>query len=248
MTIISGCLTSSRRSSTTPRLRTPTILRRPNARELRRCSPALTPWTRARQTPPAVPPTPAAALKPRSSDIAPVVERSLTGPEHDLADAIARLSETRRDGFAPRLERVEAAVLALLDGTLGESLRAEAEREAHKLAGALGTFGVPGGSELAREPRRRSNRHGIGHAPRRTCGGPRARGRARADDDDTCSADSCRTAAAAAHEPAAPRVPLTPAVLTSLAVTHGEHGSCADAADSGDRAGRRDLRSRRTNS
>jgi len=90
------------------------------------------------------------------------------GSQHDLADAIARLWETRRDGFAARVDRVEAAVLALLDGTLGEPLRAEAEREAHKLGGALGTFGVPGGSELALEIEQRlaADRVATGSAAR----------------------------------------------------------------------------------
>lgn len=72
-------------------------------------------------------------------------------PDRDLTAALAQLWERRRDGFAARVQRVEAAVAALLRGTLEEPLRAEAEAEAHKLAGALGTFGVPRGSELARE-------------------------------------------------------------------------------------------------
>jgi len=76
---------------------------------------------------------------------------SSAGSERDLVDAVARLWESRRDGFAERVRCVEVAVLALLDGTLTEPLRSEAEREAHRLAGALGTYGVPGGSELARE-------------------------------------------------------------------------------------------------
>lgn len=73
------------------------------------------------------------------------------GAERDLADALSALWTRRRDGFAARVTVIEAAVVRLLGGDLDEGPRAEATSEAHKLAGALGTFGVPGGSELARE-------------------------------------------------------------------------------------------------
>lgn len=50
-----------------------------------------------------------------------------------------------------RLHILEAAVIALLEGHLTEEDRAGAEREAHKLAGSAGTFGLHRASELARE-------------------------------------------------------------------------------------------------
>ena len=50
-----------------------------------------------------------------------------------------------------RVETLEETLAALLEGRLEESLRAKAERDAHKLAGSLGMFGLPRGSELARE-------------------------------------------------------------------------------------------------
>jgi diguanylate cyclase (GGDEF)-like protein len=76
---------------------------------------------------------------------------SSAGPEQDLALALSQLWTRRRDGFVERVECIEAAVADLVGGALEEPRRAEAEREAHKLAGALGTFGVPGGTDLARE-------------------------------------------------------------------------------------------------
>ena len=50
-----------------------------------------------------------------------------------------------------RIDTQEQATIELLDGRLEDNLRREAEREAHKLAGSLTTFGFPEGSRLARD-------------------------------------------------------------------------------------------------
>ena len=50
-----------------------------------------------------------------------------------------------------RLAVLERVSEALLDGRLDDELRHEAETEAHKLAGSLGTFGLAEGSRLAEE-------------------------------------------------------------------------------------------------
>ena len=55
-----------------------------------------------------------------------------------------------REPTLRRLDLMDAAALALLDGTLLPEQRTAAQREAHKLAGAAGTFGFPRSSELAR--------------------------------------------------------------------------------------------------
>lgn len=49
-----------------------------------------------------------------------------------------------------RVETLERAVLALMDGELDHELRELAETEAHALAGAVGSFGMRSGSRLAR--------------------------------------------------------------------------------------------------
>lgn len=59
--------------------------------------------------------------------------------------------ENSKDDFRRRVSTLEAAVAAIRAGSLGEELRATAERDAHKLAGSLGTFGLARGSELACE-------------------------------------------------------------------------------------------------
>lgn len=50
-----------------------------------------------------------------------------------------------------RLAAIEAAISAAEKRTLTEEVRAAAEREAHKLAGALGSYGLARASEIARE-------------------------------------------------------------------------------------------------
>ena len=69
----------------------------------------------------------------------------------DASIAIEAVLEKRRGLLASRVATLEEAVTALVCGDLDEELRALAEREAHKLAGSLGMFGLHRGSEVARE-------------------------------------------------------------------------------------------------
>ncbi len=65
----------------------------------------------------------------------------------------AAIAALWRDAQPRALERVavlEAAVTALADDALAPETAAEARREAHRLAGSLGTFGIPAGTEHAR--------------------------------------------------------------------------------------------------
>lgn len=75
------------------------------------------------------------------------------------AEVWARL----RDRHLRRVDVLERAVLALMDGELDEELRELAESEAHSLAGTVGTFGLRGGSRLARALEQSfSSRHTLG--------------------------------------------------------------------------------------
>jgi diguanylate cyclase (GGDEF)-like protein len=64
------------------------------------------------------------------------------------AEAIWRRSLQRT---ADQVAALEAAATALLEGRLDEATRAEAERQAHRLAGSAGTFGFHRASSIARE-------------------------------------------------------------------------------------------------
>ncbi len=69
----------------------------------------------------------------------------------DLSTGLQKIFLAHHDDFQQRVLSVEAAVAAIAAGKLGDMLRAAGERDAHKLAGALGTFGLQHGSALARE-------------------------------------------------------------------------------------------------
>ena len=68
--------------------------------------------------------------------------------------ALARIWERSRGTVLNRVVVLEQAAVALLEGALDGALREQAEREAHKLAGSLGTFGFAHGSRLAGEMER----------------------------------------------------------------------------------------------
>jgi diguanylate cyclase (GGDEF)-like protein len=68
-----------------------------------------------------------------------------------LSSAVAGVWARYRDQVLARVDVLEAAALGLLEGRLDRDARREAEREAHKLAGSVGTFGFAEGSRLARE-------------------------------------------------------------------------------------------------
>jgi diguanylate cyclase (GGDEF)-like protein len=59
--------------------------------------------------------------------------------------------ERSRDVILERVAAMERAAIALQAGVLSDAARRTAQREAHKLAGAAGTFGFWNSSELARE-------------------------------------------------------------------------------------------------
>src|SRR4051812_14867095 len=59
--------------------------------------------------------------------------------------------ERSRKDIEARVETIESAAIALLDGSFDAEARAKALRESHKLAGVAGTFGFPQSTALARE-------------------------------------------------------------------------------------------------
>jgi HPt (histidine-containing phosphotransfer) domain-containing protein len=72
-------------------------------------------------------------------------------PRQKLQAMLAGIWERSKATVAERIETLrEAQVLAAKNG-LDEPARLRAVDAAHKLAGVLGTFGLPRGTELARE-------------------------------------------------------------------------------------------------
>ena len=71
-----------------------------------------------------------------------------------LETTLARIWGQVRGTVMGRLDVLEQATVTLLEGNLPDELRQEAEREAHKLGGLLGTFGYSEGTRLAKEMER----------------------------------------------------------------------------------------------
>jgi diguanylate cyclase (GGDEF)-like protein len=68
-----------------------------------------------------------------------------------LQAGIRRIWENSRGVVSARIDVLEELATARANQTLTQEQQQTAAREAHKLAGALGTFGFPGGSVAARE-------------------------------------------------------------------------------------------------
>jgi HPt (histidine-containing phosphotransfer) domain-containing protein len=69
----------------------------------------------------------------------------------EITRLIASLWERNRGQVEERLNLLERAAAANSQGEMGEELRNAARGIAHKLAGSLGMFGFPVGSEIARQ-------------------------------------------------------------------------------------------------
>ncbi|HEX2202054.1 MAG TPA: Hpt domain-containing protein, partial [Longimicrobium sp.] len=69
----------------------------------------------------------------------------------EVAAAVATVWARFRDAVMARVDSVEGAAIGVLQGTLDAETRRHAEREAHKLAGSVGTFGFAEASRIARE-------------------------------------------------------------------------------------------------
>lgn len=74
----------------------------------------------------------------------------MRGEGPDLNQALSALWTKFRATNLERVAHIREAAAVLADGTLEEPKRRAAEREAHKLAGAVGSFGFVEGSRLAR--------------------------------------------------------------------------------------------------
>jgi len=80
----------------------------------------------------------------------PAPHRSSDIEEH-IQNAVADVRRRFLPVLLSRVEVLEQAGVALLESSLRPELREQAEREAHKLAGLLGTLGYAAGSRFARE-------------------------------------------------------------------------------------------------
>jgi diguanylate cyclase (GGDEF)-like protein len=83
-----------------------------------------------------------------------ITEPATAGPAGARVDPGAAMNAiwlAHRESVLERLDALDRAVAEMMVGALSEESRREGEHEAHKLAGAVGTFGYQRASELARE-------------------------------------------------------------------------------------------------
>jgi hypothetical protein len=81
-------------------------------------------------------------------------EREVSAAMVAMPDIIRKVWARRKGNVLARVDVLEHAAAALRAGRLDPRLHAEAYSEAHKLAGAVGTFGFARASELALDAER----------------------------------------------------------------------------------------------
>jgi HPt (histidine-containing phosphotransfer) domain-containing protein len=64
------------------------------------------------------------------------------GLDAGYSSTVRQLWEKARPGALARVDALDDAIAAVMGGALGDDQRDDARREAHKLAGSLGTFGL----------------------------------------------------------------------------------------------------------
>jgi DNA-binding response OmpR family regulator/HPt (histidine-containing phosphotransfer) domain-containing protein len=75
----------------------------------------------------------------------------MTDAAEGMRKQLDAIWERSRKEIEGRVETIESAAIALLEGSLDPAGRAAALREAHKIAGVAGTFGFPQSTSIARE-------------------------------------------------------------------------------------------------
>jgi HPt (histidine-containing phosphotransfer) domain-containing protein len=85
-----------------------------------------------------------------ASSASPPIQADEGQNQQQTLTAVTKIWERFKEVTITRVVVLEQAVIALLEGTLSDELRRQAEREAHKVAGSAGTFGFAEGSRLAR--------------------------------------------------------------------------------------------------
>ncbi|MCA9794537.1 MAG: response regulator [Candidatus Eremiobacteraeota bacterium] len=79
------------------------------------------------------------------------IPKASMGEEGDMANALQKVWEKYQPVNLQRVTTIKDSLLTLQEGTLDPEMRRSAEREAHKLAGGLGTFGFAKAALVAKE-------------------------------------------------------------------------------------------------
>lgn len=77
--------------------------------------------------------------------------QSLQHSQDLLKQGLLKIWDKYKDQYQTRIEIITEAVIALSQNNLSQDLKEKAIREAHTLAGSLGTFGLPESSQISRQ-------------------------------------------------------------------------------------------------
>ncbi len=99
------------------------------------------PWSRLWPAPPS--PESVAAIPPEQAVTQVMME--------SRSKAISQVCERYLSAASAQIEIIELAAAAVLAGNLGTDLYSRSQMNAHKLAGSMGSFGIPEGSRIARQ-------------------------------------------------------------------------------------------------
>ncbi len=86
-----------------------------------------------------------------ASEAAPATNLSPASGSAALPSFLTEIWNRHREQLLDRVANIERAIFALKDGSLTPEIRHQAWQSAHNLAGALGTFGLPIGSQVAKQ-------------------------------------------------------------------------------------------------
>ncbi|MEZ2320454.1 MAG: response regulator [Microcoleus sp.] len=81
----------------------------------------------------------------------PIDEVNINSHQAKVLAVIAEIRANFQANFTEKMEIFEQAIANLNTGTLDNEIRQQAQAQAHKLVGSLGTLGIPKGSEIARK-------------------------------------------------------------------------------------------------
>jgi DNA-binding response OmpR family regulator/HPt (histidine-containing phosphotransfer) domain-containing protein len=87
----------------------------------------------------------------RSPSTKPAVKSESDADKSSLTSILSKVWEESKQSVFNRIPVIEQAAAVLQHQSLSDALRQQARREAHTLAGTLGTFGYKEGSQLARQ-------------------------------------------------------------------------------------------------
>jgi HPt (histidine-containing phosphotransfer) domain-containing protein len=90
-------------------------------------------------------------ISPHESDGSPSLSPEAQSHEQKLQAMLSALWDRSRHTVAERAALLQTAVEELAQSRLDKATQLSAVDSAHKLAGVLGTFGLPRGTDLARE-------------------------------------------------------------------------------------------------